>query len=776
MQTNLSFLVSPSALWWLALLGALFVGCWAYYRLAAPLSPAIRQIFRVLRIAALLLLLLILLEPLLTLAGDQVGRPRLALLVDRSSSMRLPASNRVPDEGPLTGGEENTADRAAQAAAILGQLETGLGETFALSVYGFSGDLQARQPDEGVYPWAPLGVTAMGDALEDILVRQADAPVGGIVLVTDGAHTAGKDPALVARNLSLPVFVAAVGDTVAPPDLLIRQVRAPAIGYVAEPVAIRTVLEQSGLGGAPVHLAIREMQSVGGELRPRGPILAQHTLPVSASGGRERAAELQFRPTRAGLTLFELSAASAEPEIVSLNNRRLFAVDVREKKTRILYLEGEPDWDFSFLKRTLSADTTLAYAYLVKQADETFLDYGEGGVFLPPGTLAELSPYAAVIIGRLAPADVGANFTAALKGYVAEGGGLLFLGAGQSSDLERWREELQGLLPVTIQADRRWGYTLSTTEISLAGLTHEITGLTDAPVDADEAWGGLPPVWIREGQYSVAPGALTLLSAKVAHPTREVPLLALAHTGGGRVAVFSGRGFWRWDFTMQAASDNPGLAPEFWRRVMRWLSEPSERERFVARPARHVFQDSEPISFTARVLDPRHEPITGARVTVSVEPVAALPSYAGVELPDSLVILQTGQSARIQLYPDGPAGQYAGQLTPPGPGMYRFRAQTRDGTSGASIESDGLFWVEEMGPEFYDLAAGRRLGALLTEASGGLLTEQEELGSLMAALPERYKRTRVVRQAEMWNHWLVFAVVTVLLAAEWILRRRKGLA
>ena len=774
-QTNLNFLVSPSPLWWLALLGALFVGCWAYFRLAAPLSPALRQIFRVLRIAALLLLLLILLEPLLTIAGEHVGRPRLALLVDRSSSMRLPARNTTPGD-PLAGDEEGPVDRAAEAASILERLEAGLGETFDLSVHGFSGELQARQPDEGVYPWSPLGVTAMGDALEDILVRQAEAPVGGIVLVTDGAHTAGKDPALVARNLSLPVFVAAVGDTVAPPDLLIRQVRAPAIGYVAEPVAVRVVLEQTGLGSAPVRIAIREMQSVGGELRPRGPILAHESLPAGAGGGREREAGLEVRPTRPGLTLFELSATAAEPEIVTLNNRRLFAIDVREKKTRILYLEGEPDWDFSFLKRTLSADTTLAYAYLVRQADDRWFDYGQGGVSSPPRTLAELSPYAAVIIGRLAPSVVGAEFTEALRRFVAEGGGLLFLGAGQGSDLERWREELQGLLPVTIQADRRWGYTLSGAEITLAGLTHEITGLTDAPVDTDDAWGSLPPVWIREGQYSVAPGALTLLSAKVAHPTREIPLLALAHTGGGRVAVFSGRGFWRWDFTMQVASQGAGLAPEFWRRVMRWLSEPSERERFVARPARHVFQDSEPISFTARVLDPSHEPVTGTRVTVSVEPVAALPSYAGAESPDSLVLLQTGQPARIQLYPDGPAGQYAGQLSPPGPGMYRFRAQTRDGSSGASIESDGIFWVEEMGPEFYDLAAGRRLPALLTEASGGLLAESDGLGSLMDALPERYKRTRVVRQAEMWNHWIVFGVVTVLLAAEWILRRRKGLA
>jgi hypothetical protein len=748
-QIDVSFLIVPGLFWWVALALALLVGMWGYYRLAAPLGKPTRTILRGARILAFLILLLALLEPLLTTRSEGTGRPRLAFLVDRSSSMQLPGSQ--------------GRTRHDEAADVLTALESGLGNSFDLDVLGFASRVEARFDEGPAYPWVPLGVTAVGDALEEILVRQGQAPVGGVVLITDGVHTSGKDPALVARNLPVPVFAVVLGDTNPPLDLLIRQVRTQPVGYVGEPVAVRALLEARGLEGQAAHLEVRERILQGGELRTTGQVLADHSLVLPQESGQETEVRLEISPTRIGLSVFEIVATTEAAEPVLVNNTRLFAIEVREKKTRLLYIECEPDWDFAFLKRTLDADTSLAYTYLVRQRDGEMIGYGSGAPDRVPQTAEELSPYAAVILGGALPELLPAGTVEALRQFVVQGGGLLFLGAGQGGDLERWRRALGDVMPLSVRTEPAWGYTATTTGVTLRGLSHEMTATDASPTQTERSWNKLPPVLIPEGTYRTAPGAAVLLEAKTAHPQRDVPLLALASAGGGRLAVLAGRGFWRWDFVMQSVSDDPPFVREFWRRMMRWLSEPLVRERFQVNPARHVFQDSEPLAFEARVYDESFRAIPSARVVMTVSRVAdaAIPP----------------QPIELILYPDSPPGRYVGTAAAMPPGMYRFRAEaTARMRAGEVWTTEGHFWVEPMGPEFFELASSEALPRLLATSSGGLTVRPQELEQLVAAAPERYKRVQVVRQAEMWNHWAPFGVLILLLSIEWVVRRRKGLA
>ncbi len=770
-QVDLSFLAHPDALWWLALLIAVGVAGYAYFRLGAPLGRGQRLLLRILRGLALVLILLALLEPIWTRHSENAGRPRLSVLVDRSSSMALPTAAGEP--------------RSEEAARLAGEIGAALSPRFDLEWLGFAGDLEPPA-GEGALTWPPLGVTAMGDALEEVQVRHGDRPVGGIVMVTDGVHTQGKDPEQVARNLSVPVFTVLVGDTTPPPDVLVRQVRAQPVGYAGEPVALRVVLESHGLEDQPVVLTVRERAQEGSALRPAGPELARREVTLPAEAGREIEVSIEVTPPRVGLTLFEVRAQLAGEETVVRNNTRFVAVDVREKKTRVLYVECEPDWDFTFLKRTFDADTSLAYSYLVRQADGSFLPYGQGA---PEGTgdllrfplsSEEFAPYAAVILGHCAPGLLPPQAPQLLSRFAEQGGGLLLLGGAGSGDLEAWRRAWGDVLPVSLRAEPRWGFTRTAAQVTVAGLAHEVTVIDETPVASEEAWRDLPPVLLPEGAYTTTAGAVTLLSGRTAHPARDVPLLAIAQTGAGRVAVVTARGFWRWDFTMEALSNAPSPAREFWRRMMRWLSEPSETERFVVRPTRTVFQDSEPIGFTARLADEAFKPVGGARVRVSLEAVAPLSApSAATERQGGLPAAApfTGELRRAELYPDGSVGRYAATLSALAPGRYHYRAEARlPSRPDLDAEAEGTFWVEPMGAEFFDLGASRRLPDLLAAASGGAVSDATDLSALTDAAARDYKPVRIVRQAEVWNHWGLYLALTMMLCAEWIVRRRKGLA
>jgi len=756
-HVDIGFLIHPGLFWWLALGAALLVGGWTYWRLAAPLRRAERILLHALRLSALLVLLLLLLEPLLTLRGGNSGRPRLAVLVDRSSSMQLPG--------------RGAATREEEAAASLAAIEQRLGGRFALDVYGFADGLERRPAAEQGAPWKPVGATALGDALEEVLVRQGDAPLGGILVLSDGLHTAGKDPLRVARSLPVPVYTVLIGDTARPADLQLREVRAHPIGHVGEPLAVRALLEENGLAEWEASVTVREASASSRDAP--GPELARRTVSFDRSGAEKEVA-LEVVPTRPGLTLYEVDASVPDSEAVVINNRRLVAVDVREKRTRVLVLEGEPDWDFAFLKRALDADTTLSYTYLVRQADGAFLRYGAKDPERLPARAADLAPFAAVIVSRIGPGDLPGGFPEALERYLLEGGGVLFLAASKDEGMEQWLEQgWDARVPLALVPQRRWGFLPSACLPTINGTTHEVTAIGESPAETERLWSALPPLWIQEGDYRLSPGATVLLTGKAAHPEREVPLLAIAAAGNGRVGVLAGRGFWRWDFRGGSEEAGSWVARDFWKRLARWLSEPSEQERFALRPLRPVFQDGEAVGFSARLLDAAFQPVPAARIEMTITPAGG--SGAG---DAASISAASGETHRLALFPEGAAGRYAGTLAPLPPGAYRYQAhaESRGGGAGNAWDASGTFWVETMGPEFYELGSSARLLGLLSAASGGASVTSAHLDELLDLLPGGVRRTPVVKQAEMWNHWAVFAFLTVVLAVEWAWRRRRGLS
>jgi len=529
-------------------------------------------------------------------------------------------------------------------------------------------------------------------------------------------------------------------------------------------------------------LQIRRLERSGDSYRPEERVLAEKVMALPAETGRDLEVPLEFSPMRIGLSVYALTASVEMDEPVTRNNTRLFAVDVREKKTRILYIENEPDWDFTFLRRTLDADTSLSYTYLVRRPNGSYDNYNDVGAARLPRSSDELSPYAAVILGKVTSASLPLETVAVIRDYVIGGGGLLLLGGAKETGGGRSPAMWQDILPVRIIADRRSGYTSSLTTLSPSGMAHGITGVKQGDQIGTGGWENRPPIWIQEGQYSLAPGANMLISARTAHPAKEVPIFSLLHAGQGRVAMMSARGFWRWDFSTRSKSEQRSQAGEFWKRTMRWISEPSQKERFRINPAKYVFQDSEALSFSAVLQDASHNPVSDARIEVTLEPIVFIESDAAIEDRDSMAGERNqvpggpGAAIHLQMYPAGSAGRYNATGAPQRPGMYRYEAVALVDGEAEPLRSGGQFWVEEMGPEFYHLASSPRLGEYLARVSDGMAARPDEMDRLAEEIPSLYKRVEVVRQAEIWNHWLLFGTLVLLLSIEWIIRRRRGLA
>jgi hypothetical protein len=255
-------------------------------------------------------------------------------------------------------------------------------------------------------------------------------------------------------------------------------------------------------------------------------------------------------------------------------------------------------------------------------------------------------------------------------------------------------------------------------------------------------------------QMAAKPAARVLLRWK---SEAAEPAFAVAGYGKGRVAALCGQGFWRWIFLPRSVPGGAEVAEPFFRQVVHWLMEPSTQDRFRVVAVRKVFQSGEGVEFEGRFRDESYEPLASAQTELRVAS------------EDGRIV------RRVQMIPTAREGEYQGRLEPLPPGAYTFEAHITTPGGGKELR-EGRFWVEEAGAEIYRTWSDPRTLRLVSEVSGGGVGEPGELTALRSLVQKTHRRSRQVRQAELWNHWILFAAFVLLLGTEWFLRRRRGLA
>lgn len=719
--------------WLLLLLPALALAFWSYYRILAPLSRPSRWTLWCLRGAAFLLVLLALWQPVVTAVLRQTGKPALAVLIDRSASMGLPA-------GSADG------DREAQATQIARQTDRALKDRFRLRWYGFSEDAREVNPDSAA---SAAGNTGLGQALEQVLTQANSRPVSGVLIISDGVSTVGRDPVRVAVASPVPVFTVPVGPSDPVADVEVRRVRTNPTAFTGERLPVQVVLSSWGMAGRTVRVQAKDHDTV----------LAEKDVQLAGERGTEQEVNLEVRPRAPGLTLLDVSAAGVR-DSVPQNDHRQIAVRVLDRKTRILVVAGHLDWDFAFLRRTLGADTSLAYTFLVQDRPGSWSAYGEKRVTRPPEGTAELRDFAAVILLAAGEGGTPAPFCDALAGFVREGGGLFLLGGTPRLTGSAGLGSLASVLPGRVGPDPLPQSRSLPVTLTLEGQRHAATAVRDNPAEAAQLWASLPPLWRPQGSLEPNPEAKVLLTYR--SPRAEQPAaMVVSYAGRGKVAWIYGQGIWRWGF-LPAGSPTPNdLYPQFLLALARWLAEPAMRDQFQVAPGKLVYQNGEPVAFSASLWNTSYAPISGARISVEVRS-AADSSAAG---------------RSFDLEAGGDPGRYDGEGSALAPGAYLYHAAAREAGSGRELgRAAGRFWVEAMGPEYTRTWADRDQLAQIARASGGATAEPASLASLLDKIPRLARRQGRVREIDVWNHWLLFTSFVAVLSAEWFLRRRRGMA
>jgi hypothetical protein len=562
-----------------------------------------------------------------------------------------------------------------------------------------------------------------------------------LILVSVGRATRGGDAVATARRLGIPIETVKLGSPNPIPDVALSRVRANLEAFAGEATPVDALVRLQGLDPVTVPVTIRDVTDAPTQV-------AEAKAPL-ATGGAETKVSLNFTPNKVGLRFFEVSVPSLPGEASSANNRRLFAMEVREEKTGVLVLSGELTWDHTFMRRALEDDSTLAVVPGVRQGN-AFRSVG-GHRPVPSLDAAGLRSVRVIVLDHVASGQLSRGALEAVAAFVRGGGGLVLITGGKSGALSQWQGTPVGAM---LPADGGGGGGDEETSVSLSPAAHRhvlfdpsVPGA--APLDA---WRDLPPLSVAPDLRGLkADGEALLVDG------RNLPVLSWHQVGQGRVLLLAADGIWRWQFGSSSQHSGATILPPWWRRAAHWLARPTVEGQVDIRPEKAVVPRGQNVVFVAHVNDENYRPVDNASVGVTITPA------------------DTTHGARpTRLDLTGNQGFLTGSAGALPPGHYRYQGRARTPKSELP-PMDGQFVVDSLGVEMERLEADHETLERVAAASGGRMWAPDSLRGLDQALAQEAVAREERAQVVLWDHPLVFVIFVLLVSAEWLLRRRRGL-
>ncbi|MCP5114157.1 MAG: VWA domain-containing protein, partial [bacterium] len=451
--------------------------------------------------AALLALLLVLLwEPALQISTLKPQQNIVAVIVDDSRSMAI---------------AEDGESRSQRAVEVLrGGLLDDLGENFQVRMYRMGAQLERMKSLDQVT--AGNQATQIGESLKQVVVEAGSLPIGAVLLLSDGAdNSGGIDLETIGeiRSRRIPIHTIGFGREQFASDIEITDVQTPARALADSRLMARVTLKQSGYVGETARLTLRD----------GGRVLASKEVTFTDSSGQQTEA-LLFNAGIAGAKHLSVSLDPQQGEENPNNNRVSRLVNVEGTKPRVLYIEGEPRWEYKFIRRALDGDRNVELVSILRTTQNKIYRQGissaeelEEGF---PGEVEELFDYRGLIVGNVDAAYLTSSQQDLIRQFVdRRGGGVLFLGGRSAlADGGYGSSTLADLLPVTLPASKgTFHRDRALVKLTAAGRDSLLTRLEEDPETNVSRWEELPQLADYQDAGLPKPGALVL--AELESPT-----------------------------------------------------------------------------------------------------------------------------------------------------------------------------------------------------------------------------------------------------------------
>jgi uncharacterized membrane protein len=675
--------------------------------------------------------LVLLWRPVLNVERVRDRENVLAVAIDASASMAY--------------GEGDRSRLQEVAGALQNGALAKLENTFEVRLFSFAQTTTPLDSLDSIPPPGPQ--TRIGDSLVQVLQSAGSIPLAGVVLFSDGAENGGslsEERLTELASYGVPIHTVGVGPEQVAGDLELERLDVPTTAPVGSTVTAQVGIRHEGSAKTRLRVYDQETLVAARDIELPGETTAS-SLTIDLPAGEPGTHELRFM----------LDPLDGERNTV--NNTRTRVVDVPATRRNILYVEGEPRWEYKFLRRAAERDRALRVASVVRttpnkyyrQGIDTAGELAEGF----PVTAAELFGYDAVVIGSYEAAGLRPEQHRLLKEFVDQRGGSVLMLAGRHGMASGgWQNAaLAQTLPAQLAGRQIMGLVQRPTRAqpTLYGAQSPILRFDPDPKKNADRWKNLPVLADYQALGKLKPGAIVLLEGNADRV--RMPLLLWQHYGRGATFLLATASTLRWQMQLPPEDETHEV---FWRQLLHAISATAP-PRASIEPERLAYDDERNVRLVAEVRNERFEPINDASVELRIAPQSE-PAFTQPMQP-------SGQGD----------GRYVAGIDAASAGLYRIEMTARAGGRevGSAIthvlRSDGV-------AEHFATNQHRAVLERLAAMTGGRYWKLSDLDGLAAAIP--YSKAGVVERQtlDLWNLPAVFLLLLLLKVSEWLLRLRWG--
>jgi len=739
--------LTPWPLWLMAagILAAAGLLFWHVRRNHGMLSGLRPVAIWLLETALIALLLFLLWHPALSVATLRPQQNVVAVLVDDSHSMNI---------------SDESGTRLARAQSILnGGLLQALGTKFQVRLYKFGSDAQRMQKPVEATGAEPA--TRIGSTLERVLAESSSLPLGAMVVLSDGADNAGGidlDTIAAIRRQRIPIHTVGLGLEHPQKDIEVTDAVLPARALPQSRLTALVTMQSYGMSGSKAKLTVHD-----------GPkVIASQDVTLKGDGVLQTESITFNADKVVGPKSLEIGVDPVPGENNALNNKVSRLVNVQDRKPRILYFDGEPQYEYKFIRRAMDDNPEIVVFSMVRTTQNKIYRQpcpaggcpegfkGEDKEDLAagfPSKPEELNQFQGLMLANVEAGYFTPTQQQLIHDFVdRRGGGLLLLGGRASlSDGGYPNSPLADLVPTKLPPNKgTFHRDFSKVELTQAGRESILTRLEDNPERNVARWKDIPMVADYQEVGEPKPGATVLLN--VTPPSRSaIPLLVTAPYGHGRTAVFATGGSWRWK--MWLPHDDKTHAT-FWQQMFRYLVTDTPGQVTVTTP-KTALSDETRVPLRVEVRDKEYKPLSTARV------------QARFLSPD-------GSSATVELAPQPlEEGVYTGEWTAEKPGTYV--AEILAGQEQQEVGRDTLGFRREDGvAENFHTGQNRELLQKLSDQTGGKYYTAADASKLANEISYSEAGITSRETRDLWDMPILLLLAFGIRGSEWLLRRKWG--
>lgn len=554
----------------------------------------------------------------------------------------------------------------------------------------------------------------LSDAIETIKNEHYNLNLAAIVLASDGIYNRGENPIYKAAQSKIPVYTIGLGDTTRRKDIWIKQVRFNELVYEGNNFTIQVAIAANYYKGNNLNYSISEGNTT----------LLKGNTTVNNDPFQEQL-NLTLPAVKEGLHTYSISLAPLNGESNLKNNTYSIQVQAIKTKQKIVLVAQSPHPDVSAIVQSLKNNPNYeVQSFLIQEYKEENIN--EASLFILhqlPGNNG-----------------LGENLIKTLQ----QKNKPIFFVLGKQSNTNALNK--LGIVNIIGPPQNfNEAQALVKEDFSLFLIDPQLGELTKK----------LAPLFTPYGTYKTPADAQVLLKQQIGYVKTELPLLFFSQSKGTQNAVLCGEGFWRWRLQEFLLNQNQQLTQGLLSKIIQFTAGKNDQSKFRVNPIKLSFDENEPVIFEAEIYNESYELTQDKEIEITL-------------------VNDQGKKYTYNFSKNGKAYELdAGKLPP---NNYSFEAKVAN-QKNYPIKK-GKFSVKAVQAELYQLRADHLLLQNLAQETGAKFYLPTYLKELQNDLRNNAKMKPVLFEEEILSTLIqqkwIFALIILLLAGEWFIRKWNG--